>query len=192
MPAQATHKGRQHWTRWSGRPSDIAEIVTRANDLTEGDDDNGARLSIKVVASPWESDFFSPDDLLVVEAADLQDIESVEAKIDGIGFKAGSSISLTFKRPVEWRPKDAPAPKSPGSTTPACSIAPTWKPACVLLRHPSARKNRFRITPRGAAVQAAPSLEWLRAPAGACPSCGDPESGVWVTWRRPLPSALAV
>jgi hypothetical protein len=32
-------------------------------------------------------------------------------------------------------------PGVPGSTTPACSTAPTWKPACVPRKRPSARKT---------------------------------------------------
>jgi hypothetical protein len=107
MPAHATHKGRQHWTRWSGTPSDIAEIVTLAKKLTEADD-NRAGLLIKVIAPAWESDFVSATDLLDVEAADIQDIETVEAKIY---TQTGRRISLTFKQPIEKQPRDAPAPK---------------------------------------------------------------------------------
>jgi len=111
MPPQATHKGRQHWTRWSGTPSQIAEIVALAKKLMEADDDYPARVQVKVVASAWESEFASADDLLEVEAADLQDIESVEVRIESTGRKTGRIISLTFKRPVEKQPRDAPAPK---------------------------------------------------------------------------------
>jgi hypothetical protein len=85
--------------------------VTLAKNLTEADDDNVARLRIRVVAQAWESEFVSADDLLEVEAADLQDIESVEVRIDATGLKTGRSISLAFKRPVEKQPRDAPAPK---------------------------------------------------------------------------------
>jgi hypothetical protein len=111
MPERATHKGRQHWTRWSGTPSLIAEIVRLAETLAEADDDSPAAVRIKVVASAWESDFLSADDLLGLKASDLQDIESVEVKIDALGQKDGRSISLSFKRPVEKQPRDAPTPK---------------------------------------------------------------------------------
>jgi hypothetical protein len=110
MPAQATHKGRHHWTRWSGTPADITEIVTLAKKLTEADE-NAAQVALKVVAQAWESDFDSADDLLEVEADDLQDIESVEARIHTSGPLGGRRISLIFKRPVERQPRDAPTPK---------------------------------------------------------------------------------
>jgi hypothetical protein len=106
MPARATHKGRHHWTSWSGTPSQITEIVELAKNFMQADDDP-ARVQVKVVASAWESMFASADDLLEVEVADLQDIESLDVKIESTR-KTGRSISLTFKRPVEKQPRDGP------------------------------------------------------------------------------------
>src|SRR6266540_4526906 len=62
MPARATHKGRERWTRWSGTPGLIADVAREVEARVAAGDAGPTDITIKVMASAWESEFITPDD----------------------------------------------------------------------------------------------------------------------------------